>query len=88
MKSEKNKNRNPFTNLEEQIYMQENMIESCDKKVLDLNEDLNLRKKCDQSIEPEEDLRTHDSNHTDENVPSSSKCGEREIESEDLKVHI
>ena len=85
---------------QEKILMLEGTLESREHKILEIGKDL-LRTQeelsipcvnCAKAAATQTDLGCHDeSNHSDENAPTTSKCGTCEYQSdgeEDLRVHL
>ena len=92
------------TELEETIIMLENVVETRDQKIYTLKEELNSMEetlpasftpnceRCENAADLNKDSKIHDTIvHTDDNLPSTSKCGTCEYESDDetdLKMHM
>ena len=84
------------TELEENVTMLEYTLESRDQKIYDLEEDIKIFEEkgsasssisldnCEKTTNLEDNSKDHDTfKHSDENLPTTSKCGQCEYQSED-----
>ena len=86
--------------LEENVTMLENVVETRDLKIYSLEKKMRISeeetqcftcKMCDVNIRKKSDLKKHIDECSDENLPSTSKCGTCDYQSDDdddMRVHM
>ena len=96
LKSFQQKQEKNCNDLEENIMMLENVLETRDLKIHELEEEIQkheetsyinfVNEMCKNGINPPKELKDPPSSLTsDENLPSTSKCGTKEYESDNEK---